>query len=162
MQRNSRSRRGAALSAALLAALVVTPSSLGSGFAMTRAESHLAGLINGFRAAHGLRPLRVDPKLARAARSHSRDMLSRGYFGHGPFAARMREFGIDANPLGENLAWGTGRRGEAGAVLQAWLRSPEHRANLLRRRFRRVGLGMPVGPFAGFRYTRMVTADFAG
>jgi uncharacterized protein YkwD len=52
--------------------------------------------------------------------------------------------------------------GEARAVLGMWLRSPEHRANLLRSGFHRIGLGMPVGPFAGFRYTRMVTADFAG
>jgi uncharacterized protein YkwD len=162
MQRNSRSRAAVALSAALLAALVVAPSSLGSGVVMTRAESHLAALINRFRAAHGVRPLTVDPRLTRAARAHSRDMLRRGYFGHGAVVARLREFGIEAYPLGENLAWGTGRSGEARGVLRIWLRSPGHRENMLNRRFHRVGLGMPVGRFAGFRYTRMVTADFSG
>jgi uncharacterized protein YkwD len=162
MQSHSRSRRLAALSAALLAALVVVPSSLGSGLAMTRAESRLTVMINGFRAAHGLGPLRVDAKLQRAARSHSRDMLRRGYFAHGAFAARLHGFGVRAHPLGENLAWGSGRMGEARAVLRIWLRSPEHRANLLRPRFHRIGLGMPVGAFAGYRYTRMITADFAG
>jgi uncharacterized protein YkwD len=162
MQRNSRSRRAAALSAALLAALVVTPNALGSGIAMTRAESHLAALINRFRAVHGVPPLAVDPRLTRAARAHSQDMLRRGYFGHGAFAARLREFGIHAGLLGENLAWGAGRSGEARAVLRMWQQSPGHRANLLDRRFHRVGLAMPVGVFAGFRYTRMVTADFAG
>jgi uncharacterized protein YkwD len=162
MQRNSRSRRGTALSAALLAALVVAPGALGSSIVMTRAELHLAALINRYRAAHGVPSLTVNPRLTRAARAHSQDMLHRGYFGHGAFVARLRDFGIHADSLGENLAWGTGRSGEARAVLRMWQRSPGHRTNLLSRRFHRVGLGMPVGPFAGFRYTRMVTADFAG
>jgi uncharacterized protein YkwD len=162
MQSHSRSRRGAALSAALLAALVVAPGSLGSGFAVTRAESHLAGLINGFRTAHGLRPLRVDAKLAFAARAHSRDMLRRGYFGHGAFPLRLHRFGVRTDPIGENIAWGVGARGEAREVLHLWIGSPGHRANLLGPHFHRIGLGMPVGPFGGFRWTRVVTADFAG
>ncbi len=162
MQCNSRSRAAVALSAVVLAALVVTPSSLGSGVAMTRAEAHLAALINRFRAAHGVRPLTVDARLTRAARAHSRDMLRRGYFGHGALAARMHEFGIEAYPLGENLAWGTGRSGEARAVLRIWARSPWHRENMLNRQFHRIGLGMPVGRFACYRWTRMVTADFSG
>jgi uncharacterized protein YkwD len=152
----------AVLAAALLVALVVAPSSPASGLAMTHAESHLAVLINQFRAAHGLGPLRVDAKLQRAARAHSWDMLRRGYFAHGPFAQRIHAFGVRTPTVGENLAWGSGRLGEANAVLRMWLASPEHRANLLRARFHRVGLGMPVGSFAGYRYTRMVTADFAG
>jgi uncharacterized protein YkwD len=161
MQCSSRGRRGAALAAVLLAALVVTPSSLGSGFAMTRAEARLATMINNVRAAHGLRPLTLDPRLAHAARAHSNDMLRRGYFGHGDFVERLRDFGVHSDPIGENLAWGPGRTGEARSVLRMWLRSPGHRENLLRPGFHRIGLGMPVGRFAGFRWTRMVTADFS-
>jgi uncharacterized protein YkwD len=162
MQRNSRRRGVGALSAVLLAALVVAPGSPASGMRLTVAETHLAGLINQYRAAHGLSQLTVDPRLTRAARSHSVDMLRRGYFAHGAFAARMHEFGIHSMPMGENLEWGTGRSGEARAVLRVWLRSPYHRQNLLRPGFHRIGLGMPVGRFAGYRYARVVTADFAG
>jgi uncharacterized protein YkwD len=162
MQSLSRTRRPAALSAALLAALAVAPGSLGSEVAMTRAESRLAVMINQVRAAHGLGPLRVDAGLERAARAHSYDMLRRGYFAHGAFAARLRGYGVRSNPLGENLAWGTGRYARSRPILDAWLRSPGHRANLLQARFHRVGLGMPVGSFAGHRYARVVTADFAG
>ena len=42
---------------------------------------------------------------------------------------------------GENLAWGTGSRGTARGIVAAWLASPEHRANLLRPSFARVGIG---------------------
>jgi uncharacterized protein YkwD len=119
-------------------------------------------MINQVRAAHVLPPLRLDPRLERAARYHSVDMLQHGYFAHGPFAARIRSFGVHGTVIGENLAWGTGSSGDARSVLHLWLDSPEHRANLLRSSFRRIGLGMPVGTFAGYRYTRMVTADFAG
>ena len=40
-------------------------------------------------------------------------MLRRGYFAHGDFVARLRRFGVRARSVGENLAWGTGRSGEA-------------------------------------------------
>ena len=162
MQPLSRTRRPVALSAALLAAVAFAPSALGSGVALSRAESRLAVMINQFRAAHGVGPLRVDARLQRAARAHSVDMLRRDYFAHGAFAERLRGFGVRANPLGENLAFGTGRYARSRSILDAWMRSPEHRANLLRPGFHRIGLAMPVGSFDGYRYTRMVTADFAG
>ena len=162
MQPLSRTRRPAALFAALLATLAFAPSSLGSGVAMSRDGSRLTTMINQFRTAHGLGPLRVDAKLERAARAHSVDMLRQGYFAHGLFAARIRGFGIRSNPLGENLAWGTGPYARSRSILDAWLRSPGHRANLLRAGFHRIGLAMPVGSFAGYRYARVVTADFAG
>jgi uncharacterized protein YkwD len=44
----------------------------------------------------------------------------------------------------------------------AWLASPEHRANLLRPSFRRVGLGDLAGTFQGYPGAQVVTADFVG
>jgi uncharacterized protein YkwD len=142
------------------AVLATAPSAWAKSYSTS--EIRLVTMINHVRAEHVLPALRLDPSLERAARYHSADMLQHGYFAHGPFAARLRSFGVHGKVVGENLAWGTGRGGQAGSVLRLWLRSPEHRANLLRPGFRRIGLGMPVGPFAGYRYTRMVTADFAG
>jgi uncharacterized protein YkwD len=128
--------------------------------ALTRKEARLLTVMNRVRAAHGVGPLHPDATLTRAARSHSRDMLRHGYFAHGAFAARMMAFHAHGRVLGENLAWGVGRLGAAAHVVQMWLESPEHRANLLRPGFTRVGLSAPVGPFAGNGDVTVVTADF--
>jgi uncharacterized protein YkwD len=134
----------------------------GASVAVTTAERTLLQEMNRTRAAHGLAPLRIDLTLQRAARAHSRDMIVRGYFGHGGFAARMQRFGVQGPRVGENLAWGEGTRAQARSVVQMWLRSPGHRANLLRPGFRRVGVGRLTGTFRGRPGAAVVTANFAG
>jgi uncharacterized protein YkwD len=129
---------------------------------LNRSETRLLNTINRVRAAHGLGPLHRDATLARAARAHSLDMLHRHYFAHGAFAARMSAFHARGPLLGENLAWGVGRLGSAAHVVQMWLASPEHRANLLRPGFTRVGLSTTVGSFAGNGDVTVVTVDFGG
>jgi uncharacterized protein YkwD len=89
-------------------------------------------------------------------------MLRTGTFAHGAFNARIRRSGVHAKRVGENLAWGQGRLGAARTILQLWLASPEHRANLLHPGYRIVGVGALRGCFAGHRHTLMVTTDFAG
>lgn len=153
-------RRCAVTLALVVAMFVLAPAAGASSYSSS--ELGMVRMINQIRADHILPPLRVDSKLRRAARAHSMDMLAHGYFGHGAFATRIRSFGVRGRVVGENLAWGTGRSGSASSVLRMWLRSPEHRRNLLRPTFRRIGLGMPIGSFAGYRGARMVTADFAG
>jgi uncharacterized protein YkwD len=128
----------------------------------TSGERALLDEINRVRAANGAQPLRIDGRLERAARAHSKDMLRRGYFAHGDFARRLAGFGARGPAVGENLGWGIGSRGSAQAIVAAWLASPGHRANLLRRGFTRVGVGRAVGTFAGRGGTTVVTADFAG
>jgi uncharacterized protein YkwD len=130
--------------------------------APTADELAFVNVINRVRAAHGAPALRVDPRLERAARAHSRDMLRRGYFAHGSFAQRLAGFGARGPALGENLGWGVGPHANAEAIVGKWLASPPHRANLLRRGFRRVGVGRVVGVFAGYAGAAVVTADFAG
>jgi uncharacterized protein YkwD len=133
----------------------------GAASAATSASSLLQEM-NTVRAARHLAPLRADSTLQRAARSHSTDMLRRKYFAHGDFALRMRRFHIAGSFAGENLAWGVGARAAARTIVAEWLASPEHRANLLRPGFRRVGLATLVGSFSGYRGAVVVTADFAG
>jgi len=129
---------------------------------LNRSETRLLNTINRVRAAHGLQPLRRDASLTQAARAHSLDMLRRHYFAHGAFAVRMGEYHAHGPLLGENLAWGAGRLGSAAHVVQMWLASPEHRANLLRPGFTRIGLATQVGSFAGRGGVTVVTADFGG
>jgi uncharacterized protein YkwD len=129
---------------------------------LNRTDIRLLNTINRVRAAHGLRPLHRDATLTRAARAHSLDMLHRHYFAHGSFSARMSAYHARGPLLGENLAWGVGRLGTAAHVVQMWLASPEHRANLLRPGFTRIGLATRVGSFAGSGGVTVVTADFGG
>ncbi len=130
--------------------------------APTAGAQTLLGAINATRGADGLAPVRPDGTLMRAARAHSLDMLRRDYFGHGAFGPRMSSFGLRVALVGENLAWGVGSSASTSGVIRMWLASPEHRANLLRPGFRRIGIGTVSGSFEGYRGARVVTADFAG
>jgi uncharacterized protein YkwD len=143
----------------IVALVVVAPA---AGATLTSPESQLLHQMNVVRAQHGLRPLRFDARLEQAARFHSREMIAGDVFQHGAFGSRMVRFRIQGSLAGENLAWGTGSLGSAQGVVASWLASPEHRANLLRPSFNRVGIGELTGAFHGFGGARVVTADFAG
>jgi uncharacterized protein YkwD len=146
---------------AVFAALVlVAPATALAG--ATGSESSLLREMNRVRAQHGLGRLTADTHLQRAARSHSREMLGSNVFEHGAFSNRMVRFNVTGHLAGENLAWGTGAYGTPPGIVSAWLASPEHRANLLRPSFTRVGIGDLVGTFRGYRGAHVVTADFAG
>lgn len=113
-------------------------------------EKQLDGAIltrmNAVRAAHGLSPLRANEQLAIAARHHSVEMTRGGYFAHvsadgAPFAGRVREWYQMVGhrwAVGENLLWSTPTIGGL-QVVELWLASPGHRANILRRDWHDVG-----------------------
>ncbi len=130
--------------------------------AQSQREAALVSAVNDVRAAHGLRPLAVDSRLARIARGHSVAMMRQNVFTHGAFGERIRESGARGPRFAENLAWGTGPYAAATAIVRSWLGSPGHRANLLRPGFRRVGIGAVTGRFSGYAGATVVTADFAG
>jgi uncharacterized protein YkwD len=153
--------RAQAVVVAIVLAAVVASSAWAASPA-PHSENALLRAINGARTSRGLRPLRLDPKLQTAARAHSLEMLRYGYFAHGAFARRLTSFGVRGPTIGENLAWGKGTYRRAGVIVREWLESPEHRANLLRPGFRRIGIGSLTGRFAGQRNALVVTADFAG
>jgi uncharacterized protein YkwD len=113
-------------------------------------ENAAACLVNQERTRRGLPALRQNRQLAKAASGHSRDMVSRDYFSHdteggGDFAARIRRAGYRGYTLGEDLAWGSGTLGTARAIVRAWMKSPGHRANILSRRYREMGVGVALG-----------------
>jgi uncharacterized protein YkwD len=127
---------------------------------LSSSESSLLSQMNAVRASRGLPALRLDYHLVRAARGHSADMMRRQYFAHGAVLGRAVAAGARGPLFGENLAWASGLT--AQWVVNAWLASPEHRAVLLRRGFRRVGIGIVFGTFIGHGGAGVVTADFAG
>ena len=129
--------------------------------------------LNGARAEYGLRPLRPNVRLATAAEEHSVDMVESGYFAHessdgSVFSNRIKRFYSPrtkpgAWSVGENLLWQT-QSVSARTAVRAWLRSPGHRANLLRPSFRDVGIAAvravrAPGVF-GHRRVVVLTVDF--
>ena len=146
---------------AVLAAPQATARRLtGSIAASTARESALVAAVNSVRTLHLLPKLRVDLRLTRAARFHSRDMLLRDYFAHGDLLARMARFHVRGHLFEENLAYSSGVMSARTAVAD-WLASPEHRTILLDPTLRRIGVATPIGAFGGFARATVVTADFA-
>jgi len=127
---------------------------------LSSSEASLLQTMNATRTGRGLAPLQVDIRLVQAARGHSADMMRRQYFAHGSLARRALAAGARGPVFGEDLAWGTGVT--AQWVVNRWLASPGHRAVMLRPSFRRVGIGISFGTFAGRGNAAVVTADFAG
>jgi uncharacterized protein YkwD len=146
-----------AFAAGFLLLLLAAPAAARS---LSSSESALLSAINGTRSSHGLARVSVDLRLVRVARSHSMDMLRHNYFSHGSFATRLRASGARGPMFGEDLAWRTAATPQW--IIGRWLTSPAHRVVLLRPGFRRVGIGIVTGTFAGRRGTAVVTADFAG
>jgi len=121
-------------------------------------------LLNQQRRAHGLRTLRADTGLAKAALGHSKDMVAHRYFAHesrsgAAFTARMPRSRFHI--LGENIGWGSGPFATPRALVQAWMHSAGHRANILQRRYRAIGIGVAFGaPVGGSGAT--YSTDFGG
>lgn len=146
--------------------LVLTPGAMSSDLVSqvqsSGQEQSLLRSINQARARHGAPPLRIAAPLQRAARAHSQAMLRSGSFTHGNWYQRLRRHGVRGRTLGETIGWGVGIDGTADAIVGMWLASPPHRATLLRRGFRYVGVGVATGSFSGFPGASIATADFAG
>lgn len=147
---------------AVVGTLVVALAIVANAAAVSSTEQSLIYAINGVRVARGLAPVRLDPTLEKMAITHTQDMLRGDYFAHGAFAARARSAGANEPVLGENLAWSWGSDENVATIVRLWLASPEHRRNLLRPGFRRIGIGAAHGTFLGHPDAMVVTADFAG
>lgn len=161
MQLSTCIRAGFALFVAALA-LVPAANAGRQAAALSQNERSLLAAVNGIRASYGLRALRVDATLVRAARSYSAQMIRTGSFAHGSMGARLARAGARGPVYGENLAWGVGASAGARTIVRSWMASPGHRANLLRPGWTRIGLGALRGTFQGYSGATVVTANFAG
>jgi uncharacterized protein YkwD len=126
--------------------LIPTPSNL----ALVRAS--VLCLVNRERAQNGEAPLTLSPQLEQAAEGHSQELVSADYFDHvSPSGVtpvdRIRSTGYIPSEnvgyvIGENLAWGTLNLATPQSVVNAWIASPGHLANILEARYTDTGIGV--------------------
>ncbi len=122
-------------------------------------ESEVLDLVNRERTIAGLNPLDNDDRLTRAARGHSEDMAQQNYFSHTSLDGRspgdrIKAEGYSGFTYGENIAAGYST---PVAVMNAWMNSPGHRANILNPNFCDIGVGHAVG---GGRFRDYWTQNF--
>lgn len=103
----------------------------------------VTALVNAERAKEGCSAVRSNSKLATAASRHSADMVSRDYFSHtSPDGSdpgdRITAAGYRWSTYGENIAKG---QSTPAAVMDSWMNSPGHRANILNCAFKEIGVG---------------------
>lgn len=116
-------------------------------------EKQLVSLINKERTKRGLSALRVNARLVDASRSHSAEMAQLNYFGHDSqnpqgesWSSRIVRYGYGRQgygywKAGENIYWGAQLYSSPVICVDSWMHSPEHRAVILTRTFRDLGVG---------------------
>lgn len=106
-------------------------------------EAEVIRLVNEIRRQNGLQPLKENWELSRVARYKSQDMLDNGYFAHNsptygtPFQM-IKAFGLSYRTAGENIAYGYA---SPQAVVNGWMNSSGHRANILNASYTQIGVG---------------------
>ncbi|MGI6562876.1 MAG: SafA/ExsA family spore coat assembly protein [Clostridia bacterium] len=114
-------------------------------------------LVNVERQKNGLKPLTSNWELSRVAQYKSQDMANKGYFSHqsptygSPFDM-MRNFGIRYSSAGENIAYGYSTPAQ---VMNGWMNSPGHRANILNASFTQIGVGIATNSKGTKYWTQM-------
>ena len=138
--------------------------------ALRKNENILFSLINKARTKRGLKSLRLQNDLRKAARLHSRQMLVHDFFSHyspsgRSYGARIARCGYGRSgyaawKVGEVIAWGDGIYGVPQLVLRRWMDSSPHRAVILGRSWREMGVGLVKGKFCGLSGVYLYTVDF--
>ena len=135
----------------VLLALLLSPVSFASGASREINAANVLAEMNHYRAAEGLPPLHEDPRLTRAAQDRMRHMEELGYWSHAapdgmsPFVwLAARDYPYSA--AGENLANGFDT---VAVLVEAWIESPGHRANILAANYEDVGIAFIEGSTTG-------------
>jgi uncharacterized protein YkwD len=127
-------------------------------------------LLNRERHSRGLRSLRADSKLRRAADGHAGDMVAKHYFDHtsksgASFITRIKRTGWTKArrswTVGENIGYGSGSYATPREMVKGWMHSAGHRANILARQFKMIGVGVADGAPTGGSGATYAT-DFGG
>lgn len=114
-----------------------------TGGVISAYEAEVIRLVNEIRRQNGLGELTASAELSHVARLKSQDMHDKGYFDHtsptyGSAFDMLRSFGISYRTAGENIAYGYST---PQAVVDAWMNSSGHRANILNASYTQIGVG---------------------
>ena len=134
-----RGRRTLAVSLLVLAAFLAQGVLASNANAATRHRDTMLSLTNEDRASHHVRSLALDASLSKYARRHSRAMAEHGGLFHtADLAAKLK--GLDWSIGGENVGVGP----SLDSLEKAFMQSPVHRDNILRKTFDHVAIGVYV------------------
>jgi uncharacterized protein YkwD len=143
-----------ALVAAFVVPLVALVDDSHAAVELSSKEKTLIDLINKQRTKRGLAKVSAQASLMSAARAHSGEMGLEQYFSHDSangetFARRLIRHGFTKRgysfwKVGEDIYYGSGLYSTPSAAVRAWMRSSAHRAVILTRCFRKVGVGIVV------------------
>jgi uncharacterized protein YkwD len=126
-------------------------------------------LLNEQRADHGLKAFSESATLDRAADDYAADMVKRRFFDHvspggGTMMDRIKAAGWAPSgswSAGENIAWGSGSLATPASIVDGWMHSAGHRANILNESFSQIGIGVaPGAPQGGIRGGGTYVTDF--
>ncbi|MCI6736528.1 MAG: CAP domain-containing protein [Intestinibacter sp.] len=123
----------------------------------TKEQLEVLEIVNKERKANGLKPLTLNKELSNVATVKSQDMINKGYFDHtsptygSPFDM-MKSFGISYKAAGENIAKDQKTPSE---VMNSWMNSPGHRANILSPNFTELGVGVAKDSKGTIYWTQM-------
>src|SRR5215212_6279062 len=110
-------------------------------------------LVNDERRQRGIRPFKENARLTRASQRYAVVMSRRNIFDHGDFVGRIKAARYLKNArgytVGENIAWGSWDYATPANIVDGWMHSPGHRANILNARFKEIGLGIARGAPVG-------------
>lgn len=134
---------------------------------LSQVENEILTLCNNERAKAGLKPLSMDETMRKAARYKAEEMLQYGYFDHNspytgsPFQL-LQKFNVSYNTAGENIQSSTGL-GKASVTAQdivnRWMNSAGHRANILNANFGRMGIGVAFSSDGNLAYESQLFAN---
>lgn len=175
-------RRRACLLASMLAlaALAAVPSTAladdCAGADLQPADGNIAQvsqatlcLLNQQRAAAGLAPLSEQAQLDQASTAYSALMVKEGFFAHvapdgSQLTDRLTAVGYLGQPgswfVGENIAWGESYLATPAQIVNAWMNSEGHRANILSSDYRDIGIGIALGVPTSSNPGATYTTDF--
>ena len=167
-------RRLARATAIAAAVLAVAPAAAGAcayenanpnDISLSQAKRTTLCLLNAERRQRGIKAFRDNERLDKASQRHANDMSRRNYFAHGDFVGRIRAAhylsGARGYTVGENIAWGSWDYATPANIVDGWMHSPGHRANILNARFKEIGLGIARGaPVGGQDRAGTYVTDF--
>lgn len=133
--------------------------SVPSNGSVSNYERQVVELVNAERSKNGLAPLTLDNSVSKVARVKSQDMATNNYFSHtsptyGGAGQMLTQFGVKWSAYGENIASG---QKTPQQVVDAWMNSSGHRANILSSNFTKIGVGYATNSKGTPYWTQMFT-----